>query len=160
MAKRKKLSPAKRQKLIYTGLVGVAVVGALMLLKKGVSATRMQWYGSGFKIQNKKLYYKVDIINPSNTAFTINNVFLNFYRDNYLIGKIFFNTVTSIPPNQQVSVSLPVDILPVGVALLIADLLKDAYKTFKIRVSGGVKVDGVNVPIEERIKINPSDYIS
>lgn len=160
MAKRKKLSPAKRQKLIYTGLVGVAIVGAFMLLKKGVSATRMQWYGAGFKIQNKKLYYRVDIINPSGTPFTINNVFLNFYRDNYLIGKIFFNTTTTIPANQQVTVSLPIDILPVGVALLIKDLLQDVKASFKIRVSGGVKVDGVNVPIDEKININPSDYIS
>ena len=157
----KKLFKSKKnQKIFYYGLIGAAVIGGLYLIKKGAAGSRIQWYSKKFKISGGKLFYFVDIINPSNSGITLNNIFLNFYKDNYLLGRVFFNTVTTIPANSQVTISIPVTVAPVGIALLIKDLITNIKGPIKIRITGGVKAENVNIPIDEKMTINPSDYIS
>lgn len=160
MAKRRKLSRLKKQTYLYYSLVGAAVIGALFLIKKGSSLARIDWFSKGFKIQGGKLFYRVEIINPGSAPATINNVFLTFYKDNYLLGKVFFNTNTTIPANNMVVANIPVDVAPVGILLLIKDLIQNIKAPIPLRISGGIKVDNINIPIDEKLSINPTDYIS
>lgn len=150
---------AKMNKGLMYGLIGIATIGLLTLFRKGATLTRIKWYGKSFKLTGGKLYYKVEVINPSSGSITLNNIFLDFYVANFLIGKIFFNTTTNIPSNSKVDLNLPIDIATGGIALLIADITKNLYEGVSIRVTGSVKADNIAIPVDEKIALNYKDYI-
>jgi LEA14-like dessication related protein len=159
MARRRRIFKSnKKQKALYYTLIGGAVLGGLWLIRKAAGGSRIDWFTKGVKIKNGKLYYLVDIINPSNSTVTVNNIYLNFYYKTTPIGRIFYNEPLVIPANQTVTASILVK-FSYGLIYLIKDLITNLRTPLNIRMSGGIKAEKINIPIDDNIIISPSDYL-
>ena len=139
------------------GLVGAAIIGVVLLLRRGSAMAQAKWYGKNFWIQGDKLFYKVEVVNPASAPVLLNNVLLDIYKDEFRLGNIFFNTPTNIPGNGIVSLNLPVSINYAALVLMIADLTKSIGQPISLRVSGSVKINNIPILVEEKINIKFSD---
>ena len=156
---RKLFKSRRKQKTLYGALVGAAIIGAFYLFKKVAGGSRLDWFTKGFKIEKGKFIYIVEIVNPSNASITINNIFLNFYYADSIIGRVFYNETLTIPSNQTVTARIQVKAAPYGLAMMIKDLIVSLRRPLPLRITGGIKAEKVNIPIDETFVINPADYL-
>ena len=141
----------KKGKTLLTALIVAAVGAALYYGTKLIPAARVKFYGKGVELKNGKLSYKVELINPSKKQVSLSQILLDFYANDYYIGKVYFNQPVILPPNQLTNISLPVTASIIGLSRIALDIANK--KNISIRISGTITTQGVNVPINETLPL-------
>lgn len=124
---------------------------ALPLIKKGTAASQLQFTPKNilWSKTDKKLYFYIDILNPSKTELKVNAVFLTVFANDKKIGTIERNTPITIGGNKHTELKMTVHLSPVGTTIFIVDAVINKGKKIEIKVLGNIQSMGLQIPVNE-----------
>ena len=138
-------------------LLGLLAATGIVIGRKILTASKLKFYPKNVKltgsgITDQKLYLTVEVVNPTFTQLTVNNIFLTIYSNDKLIGRVEYNTPIVIAKNGSTLLNIPIKLNLGGLTYLTAEYFIKGIKP-KFKVVGSVNSGGASVPIEETVDL-------
>jgi LEA14-like dessication related protein len=135
---------------------GATLLG-IYLLRKYSASKKLEYYPAGIKTTGKKIsdfkiIFEMEVVNPSYTPLTINNIFLNIYDKGTQLGRINVTTPQEIPANSSTILSLPITMNYGAIIYFLYEVIAKGKKSVKI--AGTINSEGIAVPLNIDIPIN------
>jgi LEA14-like dessication related protein len=139
------------------GLIAVGIAFVLFAGKKAFASSKLKFYPKGIKLTgsglvNQKLFLVAEVVNPTFTQLTVNNVFLTVYEGSTLIGRVEYNTPIVIGGNGSTILNIPL-IPSYGAITYLAYELIAKGKQPKFTITGSINSMGVMIPIEYKLDL-------
>lgn len=138
-------------------LMGLLLAAGFITARKVVTATKLKFYPKGVKLTGsglteQKLWLIAEVVNPTFTQLTINNMFFTVQSGDKILGRIEYNTPLVIGKNGTTVVNIPIKLNLGGLAWLTTEyLLKGTKPEFKI--VGSLNSGGASIPIETNLSL-------
>ena len=132
--------------LVFLGL------GAYFYMKKANVANQLQYFPNKATIESGKLFFYLEVLNPTMTPLTINNIFLSFYSGVTFLGRTQVTTPVTITKNGSTILRLPIKVSGAGIVALIGDWIKGTAPT-SLKIDGTVTGEGVQVKIQQDVPL-------
>lgn len=125
--------------------------GALYFGRKIAAGKKLQFYPSGFRWENKKLFFVLEVVNPSLTELKINNVFAQVYNGTTEVGRTLLSEPIVIIANGSTKISLPIKLNAIN-AITTGIQIANGTVT-ELTVNGTANSEGINVPFQQLLPL-------
>lgn len=126
-------------------------IAAVFYYRKYAAAGKLQFLPKSAKISQGKLYFVLDVVNPTQTQLVMNNLFVSFYDGKNYLGRAEITTKITIGPSQTTTLNIPIQLNGGGLVYFAANILTG--KSNSLTYSGTINSEGIDVPINDTIKI-------
>ena len=138
-------------------LLGLLMAAGFVVARKVVTATKLKFYPKNVKltgsgITEQKLWLIAEVVNPTFTQLTINNIFLTIYANDKLIGRVEYNTQITIGKNGTTALNLPIKLNLAAITYITGEFLLKGIKP-KFKIVGTVNSGGASIPIETELDL-------
>jgi LEA14-like dessication related protein len=122
-------------------------------LSKGQkTADRLEYSPKNLEIINKKLVYKMDILNPTKNKLKVDSFFGGIFADDAKIGTVEKGDPFMLEPNKRTTVSFPVKLNAIGLLKFATNIKK--LKEMKFKVAGIAHALGMDNPVSQDLSLN------
>lgn len=133
------------------GWLGLGLAG-LWYFRKSKAANVLQFFPAGLEISKGKVYFVMEIVNPTKEELTFDNVFATIGYENLKIGRIEYVERTTIRPQGTTVVKFLIKVVFLDLGTFLAKVYKGEVKT--VQVFGTINSMGFNVPFKAEIPIS------
>lgn len=125
--------------------------GGIYAFSKYKAGKGLQFYPSGFRFEAKKLYFVIEIVNPSFTQLKMNNLFAQVVDGDQEIGRTMVSDPVEIKPNGSTTIALPIKLNALGTFTTIVKLIRGELTS--LTVKGTTNSEGISIPFEETLPV-------
>lgn len=128
---------------------------AFYYFQKARTANQLQFFPQKANIEGGKFYFYLEVLNPTMTPLTVNNIFLSFYyttaAGQTFLGRTQITQPVTITKNGSTVLRLPITVAPGALITAIAAALQGKLSSMKI--SGTVTAEAVQMQVDETIPV-------
>jgi len=139
--------------VLWLGGGTLAFFGIKKLVNLSSTSNAIQLKIAALKIKGTKLYFDIQIFNPTRGTIKIDSIAGDVFFNKKSIGVIqYFNQVPIAPLSYSKFKDVLVELTPGGIVTLLTKVITKAAATGEFSLEGKTYIKGVGVPFKETVK--------
>ena len=134
-------------------LIPLALFIASKFTKAKATADRLEYFPTNLEIIKGKLFFKMDILNPTNTLLKIDSFFGGVYANDKKIGSIEHAGAIPLKAKARTKVQFRVKLGLIDSIKFFLEAAKGKFKATKFKVAGVARALGVDNPVSHDLTL-------
>jgi len=132
-------------------ILGIAAY--LLTLGKGKkTADRLEYFPKNVEMLSGKLYFVMDILNPTKNPLKVDSFFGGAFVDDKRVGSIERGTPFIAAPNTRTQVKFPIKLDPLSAASLLLSIIQGKFKK-QFKIAGIARALGLDNPVSKEVNL-------